>query len=118
MRKVANMNQFSEITQRVIRAGRIDQNHPRGFIRIIFCEGCSASFTLSTKWLKAQAEVCSIPNYPNLGPRQYINITDARFGYSTQLSPVVSAPGANGGLNPLYLFDNPPSIRLARKVQF
>ena len=39
MRKGSNTNQFSKITQRVIRAGRIDQNHPRDFIRISFCEG-------------------------------------------------------------------------------
>jgi hypothetical protein len=35
-----------------------------------------------------------------------------------QLSPAVSAPGANCGLNPLYQIGGPRLIRLARKVQF
>jgi len=38
MRKGSNAKQFSKITQRVVRAGRIDHNYPCCFIRISFCE--------------------------------------------------------------------------------
>lgn len=68
--------------------------------------------------LRFRGEFFNIFNHPNFGPLDN-NITDALFGYSTQmLANSLGGGGQNGGLNPLYQIGGPRSIQLALKLQF
>jgi hypothetical protein len=68
--------------------------------------------------LRFRGEFFNIFNHPNFGPPDN-NITDALFGYSTQmLASSLGSGGANRGLNPLYQIGGPRSIQLALKLQF
>ena len=68
--------------------------------------------------LRFRAEFFNIFNHPNFGPPDNI-LTDALFGYSTQmLGSSLGSGGANGGLNPLYQIGGSRSVQLALKLVF
>ena len=68
--------------------------------------------------LRFRGEFFNIFNHPNFGPPDN-TLTDATFGYSTQmLASSLGSGGANGGFNPLYQIGGPRSVQLALKLIF
>jgi hypothetical protein len=99
--------------------GNLGRNVLRGFGAWQADIAIQRQFSLTERVaLRFRGEFFNIFNHPNFGPPDN-TLTDATFGYSTQmLASSLGSGGANGGFNPLYQIGGPRSVQLALKLIF
>ena len=115
--KIFNGAAFGEPPQG--QQGDFGRNVLRGFGATQADVALQRQFHLTERLaLRFRAEFFNIFNHPNFGQPNN-NLTDPRFGQSTQmLASFLGSGGANGGFNPLYQIGGPRSIQLVLKLQF